>query len=118
MHSSFDPNLYTSSFEVFLLLYVDDILLVSRLSSEVQRVKGLLSANYKMTDQVRASSFLSIQIDQGLHSITLSQSRFIQKILQRFQMENCNPVQTPLEPGPQPQDEDDDAMSAKDQKTY
>ena len=35
VHSSFDPNLYTSSFEVFLLLYVDDILLVSRLSSEV-----------------------------------------------------------------------------------
>ena len=32
-------------------------------------------------------------------------------------MENCNPVQTPLEPGPQPQDEDD-PMSAEDQKIY
>ena len=117
VHSSFDPKLYTSSFEVFLLLYVDDILLVSRLPSEIQRVKGLLPEKYKMTDLGRASCFLSIQIDQGLHSITLSQSRFIQKILRRFQMENCNPVQTPLEPGPQPQDEDD-PMSAEDQKTY
>ena len=81
-------------------------------------MKGLLSGKYKMIDLGQASSFLSIQIDQGLHSITLSQSRFIQKILRRFQMEHCNPVQTPLEPGPLPQDEDDDAMSAKDQKTY
>jgi len=36
VHSSFDPNLYTSSFEVLLRLYVNDILLVSRLPSEIQ----------------------------------------------------------------------------------
>ena len=117
LHSSFDPNLYTSSFEVFLLLYVDDILLVSRLPSEIQRVKGLLSTKYKMTDPGRVSSFLSIQIDQGPHSISLTQSRFIDRILRRFQMQNCNPVQTPLDPGPQPQD-NDDPMSIEDQKTY
>ena len=40
---SFDPNQYTSSLEVFLLHYVDDILLGSRISSQVQRVQGLLS---------------------------------------------------------------------------
>ena len=32
-------------------------------------------------------------------------------------MGNCNPVETPLDPGPQPQD-DDDSMSTEDQKTY
>ena len=117
LHSSFDPNLYTSSFEVFLLLYVDDILLVSRLPSEIQRVKGLLSTKYKMTDLGRASSFLSIQIGQGPYSISLSQSRCIDRILRRFQMENCNLVQTPFDPGPQPQDHKD-PISTEDQKTY
>ena len=62
LHSSFDLNLYTSSFEVFLLLYVDNILLVSRLPSEIQRVKGLLSTKYKMTDLGRASSFLVFRL--------------------------------------------------------
>ena len=117
LHLSFDPNLYTSSFEVCLLLYVDDILLVSRLPSQIQRVKGLLSTKYKMTDLVRASSFISIQIDQGPHSSSWSQSRFINGILQRFQMENCNPVQTPLEPGLQPPDYDD-SISTQDQTRY
>jgi len=97
-HSSFDPNLYTSDFQVFLLLYVDDILLISKPPSEIQRVKLLLSGKYKMTDLGRATCFLSIEINQRRNSITLSQSRFIQTILRRFQMENCNPVQTPLEP--------------------
>lgn len=117
LHSSFDPNLYTSDFQVFLLLYVDDILLISKLPSEIQRVKLLLSGKYKMTDLGRATCFLSIEINQRRNSITLSQSRFIQTILRRFQMENCNPVQTPLEPGTQPLDLDD-PMTAEDQKTY
>src|SRR5205807_2406935 len=104
LHSTFDPNLYTSSFEVFLLLYVDDILLVSRSTLEIQRIKKLLNTKYKMTDLGRATRFLSIEINQEETSIALSQFQFMQTILRRFEIDRCNPVQTPLEPGPQPLD--------------
>jgi len=70
-----------------------------------------------MTDLGPATQFLSIEIKQKTHSITLSQSGFIHTILRRFQIDNCNPVQTPLEPGSQTQDQDD-PLSATNQKTY
>ena len=100
-----------------MLLYFDDILLVSRMPSEIQQVKLLLSSKYRITNLGQAPCFLSIEIEQREDSITLRQSQFIRTVLRRFQIENCNPVQTPVKPGSQPQDEDN-PISAEDQKTY
>jgi hypothetical protein len=53
-----------------------------------------------MTDLGPARQFLSIGIHRSLSGdIRLSQERFIDTILQRFQMENCNGVATPMELG-------------------
>ena len=102
--STSDPNLYilsipTSSY-LFLLLYIDDLLITCRYRDQVNRIKKLLSDNYRMTDLGPARQFLSIQIDRlPSGEICLSQERFVQTILQRFQMEDCNGVATPMESG-------------------
>jgi len=102
--STSDPNLYILSIanggNLFLLLYVDDLLITCRYRDQVNRIKKLLSDNYRMTDLGPARQFLCIQIDRQLSGeIRLSQERFVKTILQQFQMEDCNGVATPMESG-------------------
>ena len=102
--STSDPNLYILTTPLggflFLLLYVDDLLITCRCRDQVNRIKKLLSDNYRMTDLGPARQFLSIQIDRLFSGdIRLSQERFVQTILQRFQMGDCNGVATPMESG-------------------
>jgi hypothetical protein len=53
-----------------------------------------------MTDLGPAYQCLSIGIHRSLsRDVHLSQVRFIDTILQRFQMKNCNGVPTPMEIG-------------------
>ncbi|KAK9881264.1 hypothetical protein WA026_015388 [Henosepilachna vigintioctopunctata] len=42
---------------------------------------------------------MNVKIDQKNGSITLDQSHYIDQLLQRFQMLDCKPVNTPMEPG-------------------
>src|SRR5205807_3407780 len=116
-HSIYDLNLYLSEQGVYLLLYVDDILLVAESLTAIEHVKTLLKDKYDMTDLGRATRFLSIEISQSPSSIALYQSHFVDTVLCRFQMQDCNPVQTPLEHGSQSYDTED-LVSAIDQKSY
>jgi hypothetical protein len=53
-----------------------------------------------MTALGPACQFLSIEIHRSLsRDIHFSQERLIDTILQRYQMENCNGVVTPMELG-------------------
>ena len=54
-----------------------------------------------MTDLGDLKYFLGIEFDQDLSAGTISirQSKFAKDILEKFGMENSNPVKTPQEPG-------------------
>lgn len=104
VQSQNDPTLYISSAlvteNVYILLYVDDLLVASGSRSLVDQTKNLLSERYRMTDLGPAKQFLNIRIDRLINgSICLSQERFVDTILERFGMTSCNGVATPMEPG-------------------
>jgi len=101
---------------LFLLLYVDDLLIASPNCSLIQRVKELLSTAYRMTDQGLARQFLNIKIERStttrkeasissqsdsgsIYHVRLSQERFIDELLRRFGMVLCNGTKTSLETG-------------------
>jgi len=60
-----------------------------------------LSKYFKLCDLGTTTFFLSVQVKQDLeaHTISLSQSHYVDELLKRFNMEECNPVKTPLSPG-------------------
>jgi len=101
---------------LFLLLYVDDLLIASQNCSLIQRVKELLSTAYQMTDLGLARQFLNIKIERStttrkeasissqtdsgsIYHVRLSQERFIDELLRRFGMVLCNGIKTLLETG-------------------
>ena len=53
--------------------------------------------NFKMKDLKELKLLLGIEIERNENEIRLYQRNYIQKILERFEMENCRPVDTPIE---------------------
>ena len=82
----------------FLVLYVDDILLVTNDKGFLYEVKQFLSKNFDMKDMGEASYVIAIKIhrerSQGI--LGLSQETYINKVLERFKMKNCSPSVAPI----------------------
>ncbi|VFQ93970.1 unnamed protein product [Cuscuta campestris] len=86
---------------VFLILYVDDILLMGNDIPALTSVKTWLSENFSMKDLGNASYVLGIRIyrDRSTKLIGLNQSTYIDKILDRFSMSNSKKGSLPMTPG-------------------
>jgi len=101
--SSFDTAIYSKgsgALGIFVAVYVDDILVISKDIERVKGVKGQLSAEFEMSDFGEAETVLGIQIkrnwDEGW--IELNQARYTQTVLEKFNMRDCKSVSIPLEP--------------------
>ena len=74
---------------VFLVLYVDDILLIGNDIPMLQSVKTSLSSKFFMKDLGEESYILGIKIyrDRFKRMLGMSQSRYIDVVLKRFSMD-------------------------------
>ncbi|KAG8490319.1 hypothetical protein CXB51_016103 [Gossypium anomalum] len=100
--SSFDSCVYfkknnDGSF-MYLLLYVDDMLIAAKDKGEIRKVKGQLSEEFEMKDLGPAKKILGMEIlrDRKTSKLYLSQKGYIEKLLCRFNMRSAKPVSTPL----------------------
>ena len=96
-----EPCVYkktSGSAVVFLVLYVDDILLIGNDVSILQSVKIWLSKNFSMIDLGEATYILGIKIyrDRSKRLLGLSQSTYIDKMLKRFSMEQSKREYVPM----------------------
>ena len=86
---------------IILVLYVDDILLAANDKGLLHDVKKFLSETFEMKDMNEASYVIGIEIfrnrSQGL--LGLSQKSYINKVLERFRMENCSTGIVPIQKG-------------------
>lgn len=87
---------------IFLILYVDDILLASNNLDLLLVTKKTLSTSFDMKDLGEASFFdLGIEIhrDRNQKLLGLSQKAYIDRVLKRFNMETCKPGDAPIVKG-------------------
>ena len=106
---SFEVNLvehcvyhkFSGSKFIFLLLYVDDILLATNDIGLLHDTKKFLTSQFEMKDLGNASFVLGIQIhrDRSRGILGLSQKSYIEKILERYGMKDCAPMDTPVSKG-------------------
>jgi len=90
MINAFTINLKSTL--IFLVLYVDDILLASNNMVLLLEIKSFLSKNFEMKDLEEAFFVIGIQIQRDrIHKIlSLSQKTYIDKVLNRCGMKNCS----------------------------
>ena len=97
MQSGHDPCLYTLDPEMFILVYVDDLLVFTPKSSLVRRKKEVAS-HYEMRDLGEVRWFLAMEIthDRATQTISIDQCQYIWSILRCFDLGNAWPVSTPM----------------------
>ncbi|GJP86547.1 hypothetical protein CLOP_g16558, partial [Closterium sp. NIES-67] len=98
-----DPSLFlrTSPSPFYILVYVDDMILITADSAELERVKRELGSRLKCKDLGELQHYLGMEItrDRAARTISLSQSRYLQQVLERFDMARGTPQVTPLRVG-------------------
>ena len=81
----------------FILVCVDDIIVASRSVRVVSDVKKELEATFHMEDRGRLHWFLGLRIRQEEGEVTVDQERYIETMLERFQLDQCKPSRAPAD---------------------
>ena len=86
---------------MFLVLYVDDILLIGNDVGVMSSVKVWLSSQFDMKDLGEGNFILGIKLwrDHKNKILGLSQARYIDKVLERFSMQNSKKCLLPFRHG-------------------
>src|SRR3954470_4236100 len=80
------------------MLYVDDMLIACQDASKIDELKRMLSSVFDMKNLGTAKKILGMEIKREREKgrLFLSQGKYIEKVLERFNMINAKPVSTPL----------------------
>ncbi|KAK2968675.1 hypothetical protein RJ640_001578 [Escallonia rubra] len=84
---------------LIVCLYVDDLIFTGNDSTMFDKFKRSMMVEFDMSDLGMMHYFLGIEVKQSAAGIFISQKKYVQEILDRFQMKNCNSVSTPTEFG-------------------
>ena len=105
--STADPSLYYfhgekdgKPYSIYVLVYVDDILIASKDNGAVEDVKQHLTDPFDARDLGEAQHYLGIKItrDRGSRTIKLSQELMTKELVSRYGLEECKTRSTPLAP--------------------
>ncbi|GJZ22328.1 retrotransposon protein, putative, ty1-copia subclass [Tanacetum coccineum] len=100
--SRYDSCVYYKSYApgeyIYLLLYVDDMLIACKSKAEIGSAKSLLKKEFDMKELGEAKKILGMEIvrDRSRKILRVSQSGYVSKILNNFRIDNGKSVQMPL----------------------
>ena len=96
--SKIDSCLYWKE-DVFVLVYVDDILIMSKDPKNINQVKLIIEKKVNIHDLGIVKRFLNINIEQKGDMFMLDQSDYIMKLAKRFNLDECKRTLRPLSSG-------------------
>ncbi|KAG6512658.1 hypothetical protein ZIOFF_030787 [Zingiber officinale] len=114
------PSLYVKVGEkgnfLIVCLYVDDVIYAGTDIMMVEDFKLAMMKKFEMSDLGLMRYFLGFQVKQSSGEIFISQEKYVEDLLKKFQMLSCKPVPTPMALNEKLQQEDDSEMA--DEKLY
>mmetsp|Transcript_11776 Transcript_11776/g.23697 ORF Transcript_11776/g.23697 Transcript_11776/m.23697 type:complete len:1085 (-) Transcript_11776:816-4070(-) len=97
-----DPCVYTLKHEhgeMILCVYVDDLIICSSNEDELSKnIVKKIEDKYGIKEHKELDFVLGIEVLQRKDHILLSQKAYIQRLLKKHNMEDCNGVRTPMSP--------------------
>lgn len=82
---------------VVIIIWVDDILIAANCEAVLTEVKNILNNRFKMKDLGKLAWFLGIEFVFGNQCIRMNQCKYLQRILDKFQMSDCKPKSVPCD---------------------
>ena len=98
MHCEYDYCVYVKFLDggsfIFLLLYINDMLITAKNWHDVIELKALLGKEFDIKYLGAAKKILRMEIyrDRGFRKLWLSQQNYVEKVLDRFRISNAKPV--------------------------
>ena len=83
---------------IIVTIWVNDLLLFAMADKLIERTKVNLEAKWELTDLGKPVKIVGIEIALSNHSVTISQCRYLESVLQKEGIEHANPVGMPLDP--------------------
>ncbi|XP_043687786.1 uncharacterized mitochondrial protein AtMg00810-like [Telopea speciosissima] len=83
---------------MYLLVYVDDIVLTGNNSQFISRFLGQLAKTFAIKDLGNLHYFLGISVQNSSTGLMLSQRQYILDLLDRTHMIGCKPISTAMSP--------------------
>ena len=83
---------------IYLLLYVDDMLIAAKDKEEIRKVKVQLNKDFEMKNLGMTKNILGMEIlrDRKASKLYVSQKGYIKKVIHKFNMQNDKTVSSPL----------------------
>jgi histone deacetylase 1/2 len=82
--------------QIYMLVYVDDIVIAGSSSVAVDRLISSLSESFPIKDLGTLEYFLGLEATYNSGGMVLTQRKYALDLLHRVSMENCRPTSTPL----------------------
>jgi histone deacetylase 1/2 len=104
---------------IYLLVYVDDIIVVSSTATAIPKLISQLRADFSVKDLGILHYFLGIEVDSSSSgSLILRQRKYALELLARAGMLKCSPATTPMSSSERLCSVDGDALSSEEATQY
>ncbi|GKU89839.1 hypothetical protein SLEP1_g3924 [Rubroshorea leprosula] len=84
---------------IIVCLYVDDLIYTGNDFGMLEKFKQSMKLEFDMTNLGLLHYFLGLEVVQSDFGIFVFQKKYVQEVLDRFQMKNCNSVTTLVDKG-------------------
>ncbi|KAL1956598.1 hypothetical protein VTO42DRAFT_7009 [Malbranchea cinnamomea] len=106
--SKYDPALWiltaTTRKRLYMTIYVDDLLIFAEDEPDADWLMNSLREKLEIKDLLIPEKYLGMEIKEVLDensgkrtAVRLTQTRYIEQLIEDFRLEDANPVQTPLD---------------------
>ncbi|KAK1411714.1 hypothetical protein QVD17_38274 [Tagetes erecta] len=79
----------------FTRVYVDDIIFGSTSPSMCKEFEEIMKSRFQMSSMGEINFFLGLQVKQSAEGIFINQSKFVEKLLKKFKMQDCQTIRKP-----------------------
>ena len=84
---------------IYLIIFVDDLLISCKNRQNLNFIKGLLKEKFKMIDLGKVSTYLGINVkyDEKKNEMSLDQEKYIESLARKYQINQGKLYETPME---------------------
>jgi hypothetical protein len=104
--------------QMFVLVYVDDIIVVSSSDQATQALLQDLQKEFALKDLGELNYFIGIEVTKIKDGLLLTQKKYTSDLLKRVGMSNCKPVASPLFTSEKLSVHEGTPLGAKDMTNY
>eukprot|EP00253_Pinus_taeda_P004978 PITA_04978 len=93
-----EPTVYIKEKDgklLIVVLYVDDVIFTGNDVFLIENFKTIMKEEFEMTYMGLLRYFLGIEVDQNENGIFISQAKYVNEVLGRFNMQECKAAITP-----------------------